>query len=288
MNKDKEIFGIDISKDVFDSYDALAGHFQLKNTMTGFKQFHKGLPKNALVVMEATGYYHTPLAQFLSKKGIQVSVVNPLSVKRFIQMKLAKVKTDKSDAKAIFEYGMFNDVPLYTALTDAQGECLQLFRLLDSYIKKSTATKKKIHGEKALGFLSKSVLKSLDNTLKHLQKEMEVLENRLLELVRHDQRQQLTLLQSIPGIGLKTALFLIVITDGFRKFENASQLCSYAGITPTIRESGSSVRGRSRISKWETENSEAYCSWHRFQHVSTTRPVRQSLTGSWQRERAQR
>jgi len=48
---------------------------------------------------------------------------------------------------------------------------------------------------------------------------------------------------------MKTALFLIVITDGFKKFETASQLCSYVGITPTIRESGSSVRGPSRISK---------------------------------------
>jgi len=44
-------------------------------------------------------------------------------------------------------------------------------------------------------------------------------------------------------------LFLIVVTDGFSKFERASQLCSYVGITPTIRESGSSVGGRSRISK---------------------------------------
>ena len=57
------------------------------------------------------------------------------------------------------------------------------------------------------------------------------------------------MLRTIPGIGLKTALFLIVVTDGFKKFENAKQLCSYVGITPTIRESGSSVRGRSRISK---------------------------------------
>lgn len=56
-------------------------------------------------------------------------------------------------------------------------------------------------------------------------------------------------MQSIPGIGIKTALFLIVITDGFTKFETGSQLCSYVGITPTIRESGSSVRGRARISK---------------------------------------
>ena len=56
-------------------------------------------------------------------------------------------------------------------------------------------------------------------------------------------------MKSIPGLGEKTALFLIVTTTGFTKFEKASQLCSYVGITPTIRESGSSVRGRSRISK---------------------------------------
>lgn len=249
MNKDKEIYGIDISKDVFDAYNASAGHHKLKNGAPGFRQFLKGLPKNALVVMEATGYYHTPLAQFLCKNGIEVSVVNPLSVKRFIQMKLAKVKTDKSDAKAIFEYGMFNDVPMYTALTDVQCECLQLFRLLDVYVKKGTATKNKIHGERTLGIPSRIVYGSLKNNLEHLGKEIQVLEGRLLELVKQDQQQLLTLLKSIPGIGPKTALFLIVVTDGFKKFGNASQLCSYAGITPTIRESGSSVRGRSRISK---------------------------------------
>lgn len=249
MTKDRKIYGIDISKDVFDVYNDTRGHSQLKNDSSGFKSLLKSLPISALVVMEATGYYHYRLAQFLHKNGVLVSVVNPLSVKRFIQMKLAKVKTDKSDAKSICEYGEFNDVPLYNALTDVQSECLQLFRLLDNYEKKSTATKNKIHGEATLGIPSKTVYSSLKRDLKHLKKEISVLENRLLELVKQDQQHQLTLLQTIPGIGLKTALFLIVVTDGFKKFETASQLCSYVGITPTIRESGSSVKGRSRISK---------------------------------------
>jgi transposase len=72
-------------------------------------------------------------------------------------MKLAKVKTDKSDAKAIREYALVNEVPLYNALTDIQSECLQLFRLLDTYLKQRTATKNKIHGEVVLGFPSKFV-----------------------------------------------------------------------------------------------------------------------------------
>jgi len=249
MNKYKETFGIDISKDVFDVYGSKSGHDQFKNDACGFKKFLKELPNASLVVMEATGYYHYRLAQFLFDKGFRVSVMNPLVIKRFIQMKLNQVKTDKSDSKAICEYGQMNEVPLYTALTDIQSECLQLFRLLDNYIKKRTATKNKLHGEEVLGIPSKFVYRSLKRDLKHLNNEVKSLEERLLELVKQDQQHQLTLLKSIPGIRLKTALFLIVITDGFSKFENASQLCSYVGITPTIRESGSSVRGRSRISK---------------------------------------
>jgi transposase len=172
-----------------------------------------------------------------------------LSIKRFIQMKLAKVKTDKSDAKAICEYALINEVPLYNALTDTQRECLQLFRLLDTYLKQRTATKNKIHGEVVLGVPSKFVYRSLIRNKKQRNKEVAAIESKILSLVKVDQQEQLTLLTSIPGIGQKTALFLIVVTDGFSKFENASQLCSYVGITPTIRESGSSVRGRARISK---------------------------------------
>ena len=176
MNKYKETFGVDISKDVFDIHGSKSGHNQFKNGTEGFKAFLKVLPKGCLVVMEATGYYHYRLAQYLFKNGIDVSVVNPLSVKRFIQMKLAKVKTDKSDAKAICEYGQLNDIPLYTALTDVQSECLQLFRLLDNYLKKRTATKNKIHGENVLGVPSKHVYRSLKRNKKHLDAEIKAIE----------------------------------------------------------------------------------------------------------------
>ena len=269
MNKYSETFGIDISKDVFDCYGSLQGHLQFKNDEFGFKKFHKTLPKNCLVVMEATGYYHYRFAQFLYKKDVCVSVVNPLSIKRFIQMKLAKIKTDKSDAKAICDYGLTQEVPLYNALTDTQSECLQLFRLMDNLLKSRTAIKNKIHGEKVLGIPSRYVFRSLNKTLKHLNNELKGIDVKLLSLVKKDQQKQLTLLQTIPGIGQKTALFLIVVTDGFNKFETASQLCSYAGITPVIRESGSSVRGRARISKVgnrKLRNLLFLCSFSAYKH----------------------
>ena len=249
MNKYKETFGVDISKDVFDVHGSTTGHNQYKNDESGFKKFLKRLPDDCLVAMEATGYYHYRLAQFLYKNAVVVSVINPLSIKRFIQMKLAKVKTDKSDSKAICEYALINEVPIYSALNDLQSECLQLFRLLDVYIKQRTAIKNKRHGEETLGIPSNFVYRSLKRHWKWLDKEIKSIEEKLLSLVKKDQQQQLSLLKSVPEIGPKTALFLIVITDGFSKFETASQLYSYVGITPTTRESGSSVRGRPRISK---------------------------------------
>lgn len=249
MDKYNEIYGVDISKDVFDVQNSKGDYFQLTNDEKGFKNFVKKLSKESLIVMEATGYYHYRLAQYLYEQGYSVSVVNPLSVKRFIQMKLSKIKTDKSDAKAICDYAIFNEVHLYTAKDKSQAECLQLIRLTDIYIKQSTALKNKLHGEKTLGIPSKVVYRSLNRSLKAVEKEIKLLEERLTELVKEHQQSQLTLLKSIPGMGVKTALMLIVMTDGFNRFENANQLCSYTGITPTIRQSGSSVRGRSRISK---------------------------------------
>ena len=249
MNKNTEFFGIDISKDVFDVFSLGLGHYQFTNNEKGFKQFLKKLSSESLVVMEATGYYHYCLAQYLYEKGYAVSVVNPLSVKRFIQMKLSKVKTDKSDAKSICEYARNNDVPLYTAKDKSQAECLQLLRLMDTYVKHRTAMKNKLDGEKVLGVPSRAVYRSLSRTVKHLDKELALLEARLIALVKEEQQEQLTLLKTIPGIGEKAAILLVVFTDGFSKFENSKQLRCYAGITPTIRQSGSSIRGRSRISK---------------------------------------
>ena len=254
---------------------------QYPNGSKGFGQLSKKLPKGSLVVMEATGYYHYRLAQYLYEHGHCVSVVNPLSVKRFIQMKLSKVKTDKSDARAICEYAQVNEVPLYTAKNKDQAECFQLLRLMDTYLKHSTAIKNKLHGERTLGIPSKTVYRSLSRSLKSLQKEIGLLEARLLSLVKEHQQGQLTLLKSIPGMGSKTAMVLLVLTDGFTKFENAAQLCCYAGITPTIRESGSSVRGRSRISKVgnrKLRNLLFLCSFSACKHNKACREIYERIT----------
>ncbi|QXP65732.1 IS110 family transposase [Polaribacter sp. AHE13PA] len=249
MNKDIKYFGLDISHLVFDVTDSLGNYYQFKNSISGFKKFVKLLDINSHCVMEATGYYHYQLAYYLQEQGVKVSVENPLSVKRFIQMKLSKIKTDKSDSKLICEYAKQVELKLWKGNSKHQLECLQMIRLLSTYTKQSTMLKNKIHGETVLGIPSKSVVRSLKRILKELQKDMKTIEDKLLFLVKEVHQKLLTDLKSIPGIGPKTSLMLVVLTDGFDRFTSGSELCSYAGLTSLIRQSGSSVKGRPRISK---------------------------------------
>ena len=120
---------------MFDFTDSDGNYYQFKNSLIGFKKFIKLLGFNSHCVMEATGYYQYQLAYYLQENSVVLSVENPLSVKRFIQMKLFKIKTDKSDSKLICEYAKH------------QLECLQMIRLLSVYTKQSTMLKSKLHGE---------------------------------------------------------------------------------------------------------------------------------------------
>ena len=249
MSKDKKIIGIDISKDVFDIYTEKEKHQQYKNDYSGYKKLAKILDANSHCVMEATGYYHYKLAYYLLEKGVAVSVENPLKIKRFIQMGLSKVKTDRSDAKQIYNYALNVKLKLWEGHSKKQQENLQISRLLSTYTKQSTQLKNKIEGEEVLGNPSKVVVQSLKRQLKSIEKEKQKLDLVLEKNIKEEHSESLTLLKTIPGIGNKTAMMLLVITDGFKRFKSSRELCSYAGITPTIRESGSSVKGRPRISK---------------------------------------
>lgn len=280
MDKITKYFGIDISKDVYDVMDSEGEFRQFENTPKGFKKFMKHLDCKSHCVMEATGYYHYRLASFLSSNNIKVSVENPLSVKRFIQMKLSKIKTDKSDAKMICLYAQQAELKIWKSATQHQSECLQIARLLDQYTKQSTALKNKIHGEIVLGNPSQTVKRSLKRSLRNLQKEQLGLEQKLSNLVLHDHRELLARLQTIPGMGRKTSIMLIVMTDGFTKFDNAAQLCSFCGITPVIRQSGTSVNGRSRISKIgnrKLRNLLFLCSFTACQHNKACNDIYQRI-----------
>jgi transposase len=83
--------------------------------------------------------------------------------------------------------------------------------------------KNKLHGEAVLGNPSKAVVGSLKRSLKQVQKEIKTFEDKLLVLVKQEHQDVLTRLKTIPGIGNKTAVMLVDLTDGFDRFTNGSQ-----------------------------------------------------------------
>lgn len=249
MSEYTNFVGLDVSKDKLDYYDFVSGHSQYKNGKDGFKQICKGLPDNCCVVMEATGSYHHLIASYLYESGVPVSIVNPLSVKRFIQMKLRKIKTDKSDAKLIAEYGREQQPKLWEPAPDYIMMCRMIQRTISQYVKHQTALKNKLHSLESKGISKGVLVRSLKLNIKNLVSGIKKLEEEILQLIKQYEPELLTNLQSIPGIGKKTAILLISGTNAFSTFENHKQIISYLGLAPMEYRSGSSVSKKSKISK---------------------------------------
>ena len=249
MNKNSVILGIDISRETFDVYDGLEGHRQYANDEKGFRSFHSSLKASSCAVMEATGSYHHRLALFLYEKGVFVSVLNPLVVKRFIQMKLNRVKTDKSDARMIWQYGQEQLLSPWVPNVAYVEDCKSLQSVIQLYFKQRTALRNKLHSLQSKGLGKGHAIRSLKRQLRSLEKEIGFLEAEMEALIKANEPELYSRIKSIPGLGKKTALLLIVATNGFMDFESSKQLSSYFGLAPHERSSGSSVRGRTRIGK---------------------------------------
>lgn len=247
--KDKLIIGIDVSKDCFDTWSCENGHAQFENNAQGFLKFFSTIKPASWIVMEATGTYHHQLANYLFDKDVRLSVVNPLIIKRYIQMKLRRFKTDKSDARMIALYGSEQALIPWHPDPEYIDQSKVIQTVLQLYFKQSTSLKNKLHSLKAKGLSDGLVIRSLKLELKRKRTEIEKLENELLALIKENEPELLTCLTSIPGIGKKTAIMLIVASDGFKRFVNCNQMISFLGLAPCERTSGSSVRGTSRISK---------------------------------------
>ena len=250
MNKITKFYGVDISKDFFDVMDNHGSHRQFKNNPSGFDAFRKTIRAKSCCVMEATGVYHVQLADFLFRKGVFVSVVNPLVIKRFIQMNLRRIKTDKADAEMICRYAQQNNILPYKPEAVYVKECKIISENINLLLKSRTMFKNRLH---AMGYKSdrhRNVLISpLKAIIRDLSKQVKKLEDELKQLIQKNEPDLYSRLQTIPGIGKSTAMHLIIMSDGFRKFENAKQYTCFIGLSPVENRSGTSVRGKRGISK---------------------------------------
>ena len=228
------------------------GKESFENDYKGFKSLSKWLKQKKIsalkVCMEATGNYSNNIAEFLYKSGNEVHIVNPVCIKSFAKSRLIRTKTDAVDALIIAQYANITELipykpksatfkelkSLHRCLDDLKGQCVQISNHLEH----------KEHVPKSVTSTWKKLLKDFKNEIKNIENSLDELFENNPEL-----KQQRENLQTIPGIGKTTATSILAESPDLSSFKSPRQYAAYAGLVPKHRTSGSSIRGKARLSK---------------------------------------
>jgi len=246
------VVGIDVSKAtlaVCYGVQTRLQHAEVGNSKAGFEQLVRRCGVDCLYVMEATGSYYLSLAYYLVEQGAQVAVVNPLVVRRFIQRHLGKGKSDRKDAQWLLRYGQQQAPKRWQPDDAVLVECRQLEQVSEQLIRQKTMTLNSLEALQQHPVVSSQAEQHLRQALSRLEEQIQVLETELVGLLEQHYAPEMPLLCSIPGIGRKTAAMLLLFAKGFTQVETYRQLTAKAGLCPREYSSGTSVRGKSRITR---------------------------------------
>jgi transposase len=251
--------GVDVAKAKLDCMllDTSSGKLKSKanipNTPAGFGQLLEWLVKQKApkphVVMEPTGMYHEGAALALADAGLVVSLVNPAQLRAFAQGLGVKTKTDKADSVVLARYGATqNPAPWQPPSASAR----RLKALLARRDAVADDLQRELNRQEANNFspAPEAVGASIAQSIEFLTAELKRLEKMISTHIDDDPdlRNKKDLLETIPGVGPRVASHMTALFAG-RTFERAEQLAAYLGLVPVQWESGSSVRGRPRMSK---------------------------------------
>ncbi|GGY71166.1 IS110 family transposase [Pseudoduganella albidiflava] len=252
------VVGIDVSKSKLDIALLVNGKLKSKvfpNSRDGYAELGKWLKNQGVtldlvhVCMESTGVYSEPAALALVDLGLKVSVVNPASVKGFGQSLIIRNKNDKADAAVIARYCAAIQPALWQAPSPEQRQLRAWNEHLASL---KDIRQQQANRIEALEFANQGEVAAHAKThLKWLDKEIKQLENDIDDHIdRHpDLQRDAELIESIPGLGRGTAAKVLGRVGDLRRFGSAKELAAYIGVTPRQRQSGSSIRGRTTISR---------------------------------------
>lgn len=242
--------GIDVSKSKLDlgiinSDQTIANH-QFANNHKGFLSLIKALKsyqdiEDKPIVIEATGGYHYGITFSLLEKDFKkVFVINPLITKKHLSSQVRKVKTDKKDSILLAKIGLLEEL---NPFVENKKEILfkRKVRLFHFLKKKLQQINNRISSVKSLELKDEFELSILEETKNDLKLKLEKIKNEIIKNVTFDVK-----IKGVSELHLKAILAEL---GNIERFKNQKQIIAFAGLDPSIRESGSSVRGRSKLSK---------------------------------------
>lgn len=266
MKTQKQSIGIDISKDTFTACFCLLyqdGHLQFsevkkfKNDKTGFNQLLRWTRKvkdssiGISFLMEATGVYYENLAYHLYEIKQQVHVVLPNTSKHYFKSLNVKTKTDEVDAKILSQFGIERKHKRWIKPNQTYLHLRNLCRYYVQLQEQKTALGNIKHSKENSHDVQKLILKSNNKLIKEIDKQIVLLRKEIEKLIKQDAalHAKVDRLLTIKGVGILTVATIISETFGFQFVKNIKQLASYAGYDVVQRESGTSIKGKTRISK---------------------------------------
>jgi transposase len=259
----KQVTGIDVAKDELvvcqghlyeDLSIELFAHKVFPNTSKGFDSLVKWVEKTGPVgrfVMEATGVYFESLAYYLTDNGYEVSVVLPNKISNYFRTLSVKTITDRTASEAITQFGLERKLDQWEAPKGIYRKLRQLTRERGQIVEARTVAKNQLHAEKHEAYPNPGSLTRIKKLIVFLDKQEAEIKEELNQLLKQDPeiKQLQVILCSLPGIGLLTAATVLAETNGFNLIRNKRQLTSYAGLDVREKQSGTSIKGKPRISK---------------------------------------
>jgi transposase len=266
MNILKQVLGIDVAQKELVvclsklNSDLSIEHYANKvfsNKETGFVALIKWVKKLTIenveinFVMEATGVYHQKFAYFLDANGFNVSIVLPNKISNYIRTLVIRTITDKTCAEAIAQFGLERKLDKWHKPNIIYKNLQQLTREREQIVEERSIVKNQLHAENAEGEPNANSIKRLKARIKFLNQQEKEIKQDIEKCIKKDEsiEKEIKNITTIPGVGRLTATIVLAETNGFELIRNKKQLISYSGLDVREKQSGTSVKGKPRISK---------------------------------------
>ncbi len=266
MNILKQVLGIDVAQKELVvclsklNSDLSIEHYANKvfsNKETGFAALIKWVKKLTIedvevhFVMEATGVYHQKFAYYLDANGFNVSIVLPNKISNYIRTLETRTITDKTCAEAIAQFGLERKLDKWHKPNIIYKNLQQLTREREQIVEERSIVKNQLHAENAEAEPNVSSLKRLKARIKFLSKQEKEIKQDIEKCIKKDEAidKEIKNITTIPGVGRLTATIVLAETNGFELIRNKKQLISYSGLDVREKQSGTSIKGKPRISK---------------------------------------
>ena len=247
------VIGLDVSKDTIDATlittKGSKDYIKISNSTEGFENLINWIKTKRIrkiaISMEATGIYYEQAAEYLSAL-YTVYVINPLKIKEYAKSQFSHTKTDKADSKLIAEFAN-RHLDKLTPFRPSENPILyKLVNLLQQLKEQQKVTQNRLHTAKDIYIKSthEAIIELLEEKINQTSKRIEGMIKQKESLNIEYQN-----LQTIPAIGKKTAVILLRhLTD--KNFETANKFVAFAGLSPKIEQSGTSINKKGRLSRY--------------------------------------